>query len=50
MPIYGALAATAGMSGIMPTAKEIKEKFTSLKEAIEKINNTGVGILMKYKK
>lgn len=49
VPLYGALAATAGMSGIIPTAKELKEKLAELRAQQLAVNNTGVRILFKHK-
>ncbi len=50
LPLYGALAASAGMSGVIPTAKELKEKLEEIRAQHSKINNTGIGILFKHKK
>jgi len=49
LPLYGAAAATASRLGVIPTAKELKEKFDKLKEEGGKLNSTGVGILFKHK-
>ncbi|MBT8419360.1 MAG: hypothetical protein KJO08_00705, partial [Gammaproteobacteria bacterium] len=44
-PLYGAVAAGAGMSGVIPTAKELKGKLQRLKAQQSETNNTGIGIL-----
>ena len=49
LPLFGAAAATASRLGVIPTAKELKEKFGKLKEENAKLNSTGVGILFKHK-
>ena len=49
LPLYGAAAVTASRLGVIPTAKELKEKFDKLKEEDAKLNSTGVGILFKHK-
>lgn len=50
LPLYGALAAGAGMSGVIPTVKELKEKLEKLRAQHSETNNTGIGILFKHKK
>jgi len=50
LPLYGGLAASAGMSGVVPTAKELTEKSKKLRMQQSEINNTGIGILFKHKK
>jgi hypothetical protein len=49
LPLYGAAAATASLSGVIPTAKDLKEEFSKLREDDAKLNSTGVGILFKHK-
>ncbi len=49
LPLYGAVAATAGMSGVVPTAKELKEKLSQLRAEEDELRSTGVGILFKYR-
>lgn len=49
LPLFGAAAATASRLGVIPTAKDLKEKFGKLKEEGAKLNSTGVGILFKHK-
>ena len=49
VPLYGALGVGAGMSGIIPTAKELREKFAELRSEKSKITNSGIGILFKHK-
>ena len=50
LPLYGVLASTAGMTGAIPTVKELKDKFKQLKAEEVSIRNTGVGMLFKHKK
>lgn len=49
MPLYGALGVGAGMSGLIPTAKDLKEKLAKLRTENSEITNSGVGILFKHK-
>lgn len=49
LPLFGAAAATASRLGVIPTAKELKEKFSKLREENAKLNGTGVGILFKHR-
>ncbi len=49
LPLYGSLAVTAGMSGVIPTAKELKEKLSELRSQKTALSNTGIGILFKHK-
>lgn len=49
LPMFGALAAMAGMTGAIPNVKDLKEKYKKLKAEESDINNTGVGILLKSK-
>lgn len=49
IPSYGVVAATAGMTGVIPTAKELKEKLAKLREEQSNLDSTGVGILFKHK-
>lgn len=48
LPLFGAAAATASRLGVIPTAKELKEKFGKLKAEDTKLNSTGVGILFRH--
>jgi hypothetical protein len=48
LPLFGAAAATASRLGVIPTAKDLKEKFGLLKTESEKLGSTGVGILFKH--
>lgn len=48
LPLFGAAAATASRLGVIPTAKELKEKYGKLKTEDAKLNSTGVGILFKH--
>ncbi|MEW8053505.1 MAG: hypothetical protein AB2809_24400 [Candidatus Thiodiazotropha sp.] len=48
LPLYGSLAATAGMSGVVPTAKELKEKLSELRSQSAAASNSGIGILFKH--
>ncbi|NTV47270.1 MAG: hypothetical protein HGB11_12275 [Chlorobiales bacterium] len=49
LPLYGSLAAVAGMSGVVPTAKELKEKLSELRSQRAVLSNSGIGILFKHK-
>ena len=49
LPMFGALGAMAGMTGVIPNVKDLKDKYKQLKAEESKINNTGVGILLKNK-
>ncbi len=49
LPLYGSLAASSGMSGVIPTAKDLKEKLAQIRKDQSDINNTGIGILFKHK-
>jgi len=48
LPLFGAAAATASRLGVIPTAKDLKEKFGKLKAEDVKLDSTGVGILFKH--
>ena len=48
LPLFGAAAAMASRLGVIPTAKDLKEKFGKLKTEGAKLNSTGVGILFKH--
>lgn len=50
LPAFAALGAAAGMSGYIPTVKELKDKYKKLTAEETKIKNTGVGILLSTKK
>lgn len=50
LPTYGAVAATANMSGVIPTVKNLKEKYQSLALEESQFKTTAVGILLKNKK
>ena len=43
------LGAIAGMTGVIPNVKDLKEKYKQLKADESEIKNTGVGILLKSK-
>ena len=47
LPLFGTAAAAASRLGVIPTAKELKEKFSKLKAENTALNSTGVGILFK---
>lgn len=49
LPMFGVFGAAAGMTGMIPNVKELKEKFKDLKAEESEIKNTGVGILLKNK-
>ena len=49
LPLYGSVAASAGMSGVIPTAKDLKEKLAQIRKDQSDIKNTGVGILFSHK-
>jgi hypothetical protein len=49
IPLYGVLAASAGMSGLIPTGKELSDKLKALRADQRSIDNTGLGILLKYR-
>jgi len=49
LPMFGVLGAMAGMTGVIPTVKDLKEKYKQLKAEESVINNTGIGILLKNK-
>jgi hypothetical protein len=48
VPLFGAVAATAGMTGVIPTAKDLREKLAELRSRDSEIRNNGVGILFKH--
>ncbi|WP_417357746.1 hypothetical protein [Gallaecimonas pentaromativorans] len=50
LPMFGALGAIAGMTGVIPTVRDLKEKYKQLKAEESEINSTGVGILLKNKR
>lgn len=49
LPLYGSMAAMAGMSGIVPTVKDLRENYKKLTAEESKVKNTGVGILLRSK-
>ncbi|WP_339071193.1 hypothetical protein WIN67_10565 [Pseudomonas idahonensis] len=49
-PTCGVIATAANLTGLIPSAKDIKEKFQTIKNENTNINNTGVGILFNTKK
>lgn len=49
LPLYGTLGAIAGMTGVIPTMKDLKEKYKQLRAEESEINSTGIGILLKNK-
>lgn len=49
IPACGAIAAAANLTGIVPNAKDLKEKYQAIKKENANINNTGVGILFNSK-
>jgi len=49
VPLYGVAAAAAGMTGVIPTVKDLKEKLGKIREEQSALDNTGVGILFKHK-
>ncbi|MBI5665695.1 MAG: hypothetical protein HZC49_11530 [Nitrospirae bacterium] len=50
LPLYGTAAAVASMSGLIPTAKEINEKYNHISKQKDEVLNSGVGILFKHNK
>lgn len=50
IPAYGVFATAANLTGIIPNAKDLKEKFENIKKEKADIANTGVGILFKSRK
>lgn len=50
LPLFGAAAATAALTGITPTAKDLNEKLSQIRDESKTLNNTGVGILFKSRK
>lgn len=49
LPLYGTLGAMASMTGVIPTVKDLKEKYRQLCDAENKVKNTGIGILFNSK-
>lgn len=49
LPTYGAVATAANMTGVIPTAKDLKEKYKQLSKEEREFNRTGIGILLKNK-
>ncbi len=49
LSIWGVATGMAGMSGVVPSAKEVINKYKQLKTEGSEINNTGVGMLFKNK-
>lgn len=50
LPTFGAIAAAANFTGLIPNAKDIKEKYQTIKKESNDINNTGIGILFNTRK
>jgi hypothetical protein len=50
LPMYGTLGSMASMTGVIPTVKDLKEKYRALTAEESKISNTGIGILLRSKK
>lgn len=48
-PTFGAVATVANLTGLIPNAKDVKEKFQALKKEQSEVTNTGVGILFNAK-
>ncbi|MCI5147477.1 MAG: hypothetical protein D3923_18580, partial [Candidatus Electrothrix sp. AR3] len=49
LPLFGALGAMAGMTGVIPNVKDLKEKYRKLAAEENEVKNTGVGIILKSK-
>lgn len=49
IPLFGAIAATASMTGVTPTAKDLRKKLGKLREKQYELDSTGIGILFKHK-
>lgn len=49
LPLFGVIGTVAGMSGYVPSVKDLKDKYKKLTEEENKTRNTGVGILFKSK-
>jgi hypothetical protein len=49
LPTCGVIATAANLTGLIPNAKEIKNKFEAIKKDNTNINSTGVGILFNSK-
>lgn len=50
LPLFGAAAATASRLGVVPTAKELKEKLSQIRGESKTVTSTGVGILFKHRR
>ena len=50
IPAYGAIATAANLTGVIPSMKDLKEKFNFIKQEKSDLTNTGVGILFKSRK
>lgn len=49
VPLFGAAAAAASLSGVIPTAKDLKDRLSKLRDESAKLDSTGVGILFRHK-
>ncbi|WP_350326500.1 hypothetical protein [Pectobacterium aroidearum] len=49
LPMFGVFGAVAGMTGMVPNVRDLKERFKKLKAEESEIKNTGVGVLLKNK-
>lgn len=49
LPLYGTLGAMAGMTGVIPTIKDLKGRYRQLRDEENQVKNTGIGILFNSK-
>jgi hypothetical protein len=49
LPLYGTLGTMASLTGVVPTVKDLREKYRELTAEESKVKNTGVGILLRSK-
>lgn len=49
LPLFGAAAVTASMSGVIPNAKDLKEKYQKFKVEEQLINNSSIAMLISHK-
>jgi hypothetical protein len=48
LPLYGGISVLSGMSGVIPSAKELKEKYAEIKKEERSLNRSGVGMLFMH--